>query len=129
MFRFGIVVALISVLLLSACGGGGSGGGSSSSSSGSGGSANASAQGKTVFTTNCKGCHTLDDAGATGSVGPNLEELQPDKATAVRQVDNGGGLMSAFHGQHTDAPINPVAALPSFAGRDTLGARPALGSR
>jgi cbb3-type cytochrome c oxidase subunit III len=118
MFRLGIAAALISALLLSACGGGGSGGGSSSASSASGGSANASAQGKTVFTTNCKGCHTLDDAGATGSVGPNLDELQPDKATVVRQVDNGGGQMPAFKGKLSDAQINAVAAyVSSVAGK------------
>src|SRR4051794_3638995 len=109
MFRLGIAVALTSMLLLSACGGGGSGGGSSSASSGSGGSANASAQGKTVFDTNCKGCHTLKDAGSTGSVGPNLDELQPDKATVVRQVDNGGGPMPAVKGKPRDAQINSVA--------------------
>src|SRR4051794_41946973 len=110
MFRLGIAVALTSMLLLSACGGGGSGGGSSSASSGSGGSANASAQGKTVFTTNCKGCHTLSDAGATGSGGPNLDELQPDKATGVRQVEKGGGPKPAVKGQPTRAPNKPRPA-------------------
>src|SRR3954454_6665699 len=109
MFRLGIAVALTSMLLLSACGGGGSGGGSSSAKSASGGSGDPSAPGKAAFTTNCKGCHTLDDAGATGSVGPNLDELQPDKATVVRQVDNGGGQMPAFKGKLSDAQINSVA--------------------
>ena len=43
---------------------------------GAGGGAAAPAQdGKTIFTsaaTNCKACHTLADAGATGTIGPNL---------------------------------------------------------
>src|SRR6185503_13201000 len=35
--------------------------------------------GKAVFTgaAGCSGCHTLKDAGATGNVGPNLDQLKP----------------------------------------------------
>src|SRR3954466_10947736 len=110
MFR---LCALLTVLglAIAACGGG-SGSSSSSSSSqstSSGGTQSASAQGKQVFTQNCKGCHTLKDAGATGSVGPNLDDLKPDKATVVRQVNNGGGQMPAFKGKLTDAQIDAVA--------------------
>jgi mono/diheme cytochrome c family protein len=107
-------------LLLAACGGDDSGGSSASSAAPStqststgtgsaGGAENASAEGKQVFTQNCKGCHTLQDAGATGSVGPNLDDLKPPKATVVRQVENGGGPMPAFKGKLTDAQINAVA--------------------
>jgi mono/diheme cytochrome c family protein len=122
MFRLGIAVTLLA-LLLAACGGGGggsssSGGGSSSAGGSSGGSTNASAAGKTVFTTNCKGCHTLKDAGSTGSIGPNLDDLQPDKATVVRQVDNGGGPMPAFKGKLSTTQINDVATyVSSVAGK------------
>ena len=36
------------------------------------------AAGKIVFKTKgCTACHTLADAGATGTVGPNLEEAKP----------------------------------------------------
>ena len=119
MFRLGTAVALVALALVSACGGSdssSSGGGSSSSSAS--GSASASAQGKQVFTTNCKGCHTLKDAGATGSVGPNLDDLAPDKATVVRQVNNGGGPMPAFKGKLSDAQINAVATyVSSVAGK------------
>jgi cytochrome c5 len=54
------------------------------------------AEGKTVFTTNCASCHTLKAAGASGTVGPNLDELEPDLATVEQQVVNGGGPMPAF---------------------------------
>jgi mono/diheme cytochrome c family protein len=111
MFRLGAILIVLA-LSIAACGGGGdnSGGGSSSSSStASGGAQNASAQGKTVFTSNCKSCHTLKDAGATGSVGPNLDDLKPDKATVQRQVENGGGPMPAFKGKLSDAQINDVS--------------------
>jgi mono/diheme cytochrome c family protein len=127
MLRLGIAVSLVAVLLVAACGGSdnsSSGGGSSSASSSSStsssasGSASASAQGKQVFTQNCKGCHTLKDASATGSVGPNLDDLQPDKATVQRQVVNGGGPMPAFKGKLSDAQINAVAGyVSSVAGK------------
>ena len=55
-----------------------------------------SAEGKEVFTTNCATCHTLKAAGATGTVGPDLDELEPDLATVEHQVVVGGGPMPAF---------------------------------
>jgi mono/diheme cytochrome c family protein len=114
MFRLAITVSLIALALATACGGGSSGGGSSSagssSSSGASGSASASAQGKKVFASaGCKGCHTLKDAGATGSVGPNLDDVKPDTATVKRQVINGGGPMPAFKGRLSDAQIQAVS--------------------
>jgi mono/diheme cytochrome c family protein len=54
------------------------------------------AEGQTVFTTNCGSCHTLKAAGTSGSVGPNLDELEPSLATVEHQVVNGGGPMPAF---------------------------------
>ena len=115
MFRLGTALLALA-LLLAACGG--SSGSSSSSSSAppasssstsTGGAENASTEGKQVFTRNCGGCHTLKDAGTTGSVGPDLDELKPPKATVVRQVNNGGGPMPAFKGRLTPAQINAVA--------------------
>ena len=110
MFRLGTVVVALA-LLLAACGGSSSSSSSSApaSSSSSGGTQNASAAGKQVFTQNCGGCHTLKDAGTSGSVGPDLDQLQPPKATVVRQVNNGGGPMPAFKGKLSAAQINDVA--------------------
>jgi mono/diheme cytochrome c family protein len=61
-----------------------------------GGESSLVAEGKTVFTTNCGSCHTLKAAGTSGTVGPNLDELEPDLATVEHQVINGGGPMPAF---------------------------------
>ena len=113
MFRLCAVLTVLA-LSIAACGGDDNSSSSSSSSSAgtqsaAGGSEQASAEGKQLFTQNCKGCHTLKDAGATGSVGPNLDDLKPDKATVVRQVNNGGGPMPAFKGKLTDAQIDAVA--------------------
>ena len=67
--------------------------------------------GKAVFTSaGCTGCHTLKAAGATGTVGPNLDDLKPAYATIVHQVEVGGGPMPAFKGQLTDTQIHNVAA-------------------
>jgi mono/diheme cytochrome c family protein len=68
------------------------------------------AAGKAVFTSNCGGCHTLADAGTSGAVGPNLDDLKPDAARVQHQVEVGGGPMPAFKGTLSDAEIANVAA-------------------
>ncbi len=90
-----------------------SGGGSTSApaeTTATDGGATASADGKEVFAANCASCHTLADADANGSFGPNLDEVQPDAATVEAKVKNGGGGMPAFDGQLDDAEIAAVAA-------------------
>jgi mono/diheme cytochrome c family protein len=78
----------------------------------------AGADGKAVFTSNCGGCHTLADAGTSGAVGPNLDDLKPDEARVKTQVENGGGAMPAFKGTLSDAEIASVAAyVSSVAGK------------
>jgi mono/diheme cytochrome c family protein len=54
-----------------------------------GGTQQASAQGKQVFTQNCAACHTLKDANASGQVGPNLDDLKPNKALVLATIKNG----------------------------------------
>ncbi|HEX4525477.1 MAG TPA: cytochrome c [Gaiellaceae bacterium] len=67
--------------------------------------------GQAVFeTTGCGGCHTLKAAGATGTVGPNLDQLKPPLARIVLQVNQGGGPMPAYKGQLTDQQIQDVSA-------------------
>jgi mono/diheme cytochrome c family protein len=69
------------------------------------------AAGKTVFASaGCSGCHTLKAAGATGNVGPNLDQLKPPEVTVVHQVENGGGQMPAFKGTLSAKQIQDVAA-------------------
>ena len=60
------------------------------------GAGSLSAEGEEIFTSTCGSCHTLKAAGTTGTVGPNLDELEPDLATVEHQVVNGGGGMPAF---------------------------------
>ena len=70
------------------------------------------AAGKAIFTgsAGCSGCHTLKDAGATGSVGPNLDQLKPADAAIRTQVENGGGPMPAFKDTLSAKQIDDVAA-------------------
>jgi cbb3-type cytochrome c oxidase subunit III len=80
---------------------------------GQGGSAKPPSQlgtdGKTIFQAECASCHTLKAAQATGTIGPNLDQLKPDEARVKRQVENGGSVMPAFKGKLTAAQIAAVA--------------------
>lgn len=77
----------------------------------SGGAAGGSeAAGKVIFETNCGSCHTLSDAGTTGTVGPNLDDLAPAQDVVAKQVTNGGGAMPPFKGTLTEEQITDVAA-------------------
>jgi mono/diheme cytochrome c family protein len=76
----------------------------------SGGFASLGTDGAAIFKgAGCAGCHTLSAAGATGTVGPNLDQLKPSMAAVVTQVTKGGGVMPAFKGKLTPAQINAVA--------------------
>lgn len=76
------------------------------------------ADGKSIFTGSCGGCHTLADAGTTGTVGPNLDESAPTKELAVERVTNGKGAMPSFKDSLDAAQIEAVAEyVSSRAGR------------
>jgi mono/diheme cytochrome c family protein len=67
--------------------------------------------GKKVFASaNCGSCHTLKAAGATGTVGPDLDTLKPSYDIVVHQVEVGGGVMPAFKGTLSAKQIQDVAA-------------------
>jgi mono/diheme cytochrome c family protein len=90
--------------------------------------ASALAAGKVVFTQNCATCHTLADANAGGSVGPNLDTLKPSDATVKTQVENGGGGMPSFSGTLSSTQISNVAAyVSSVAGKSSNKPPPASG--
>ena len=67
--------------------------------------------GKAVFASaGCGACHTLKAAGATGTVGPNLDQLKPPYDKIVHQVENGGAIMPPFKGKLSAKQIQDVAA-------------------
>jgi mono/diheme cytochrome c family protein len=86
--------------------GGAQGGGRTST-----GSTAAKPTGSAVFASaGCANCHTLKAAGATGSVGPDLDQLQPDASTVSDIVRSGGGGMPSFSGKLSDAETTAVAS-------------------
>ena len=67
--------------------------------------------GKKVFlSAGCTGCHTLKDAGSTGTVGPNLDQAKPPLSLAVARVTKGAGAMPPFKGQLSTKQIADVTA-------------------
>jgi mono/diheme cytochrome c family protein len=67
--------------------------------------------GASVFASaGCGGCHTLDAAGSSGTVGPNLDDADPDFDRVVEMVTNGSGQMPSFEDQLTEKQIRDVAA-------------------
>lgn len=75
--------------------------------------------GKDVFASaGCGGCHTLRDAGSTGTVGPSLDQARPPLSLIVDRVTHGKGAMPAFRGQLSGGQIRAVAQyVASVAGR------------
>jgi cbb3-type cytochrome c oxidase subunit III len=70
--------------------------------------------GKAIFASaGCSGCHTLAAAGATGTVGPNLDQAKPSKELVLDRVTNGRGGMPSFKRQLTEAQIEAVATFVS----------------
>jgi mono/diheme cytochrome c family protein len=66
--------------------------------------------GKEIFAANCTACHTLADADAHGSIGPDLDAAKPSYALAVDRVTNGRGVMPPFGSQLSEQQIQDVAA-------------------
>jgi mono/diheme cytochrome c family protein len=67
--------------------------------------------GKAIFTSaGCVACHTLADANATGTVGPNLDDAKPDYRLATARVTFGKAAMPSFKGQLSTQQIADVAA-------------------
>jgi mono/diheme cytochrome c family protein len=71
--------------------------------------------GRELFGRRCANCHTLKAANAIASVGPNLDELRPNKALVLSAIENGraqgNGQMAAglYTGQDAEDVANFVA--------------------
>jgi len=57
----------------------------------------------------CGTCHTLQSAGSSGDIGPNLDILKPQKAQITNAVTNGIGVMPPWEGILTSEEIEAVA--------------------
>ena len=69
--------------------------------------------GKTLFTVGaippCASCHTLKDAGATGAVGPVLDELQPSADRVVTALKSGIGMMPSYQSSLSEQQMRALA--------------------
>ena len=77
------------------------------------GDANELQLGKTLFTVGanppCSSCHTLKDAGATGAVGPMLDDLQPTADRVLTALKSGIGMMPSYQSSLSEAQMRAVA--------------------
>lgn len=46
-------------------------------------------EGRELFARRCANCHTLEAANAIAQVGPNLDQLRPNKALVLDAIENG----------------------------------------
>ena len=69
--------------------------------------------GKALFqsgaTPACAVCHTLKDAGTSGTIGPDLDEMDLTVETVKRTLIEGVGVMPSFAGSLSDAEMEAVA--------------------
>jgi cytochrome c551 len=86
------------------------GGGDDGGGGGGGGEGDAAAGADVYSSAGCGSCHTFEDAGSTGTIGPNLDESSADFEAAAEQIRTGGGGMPAFEGQLSEQEIADVAA-------------------
>ena len=56
----------------------------------------------------CGVCHTLQAAGSTGDIGPNLDQLKAQMAQIIAVVTNGIGVISPLEGILTYEEIEAV---------------------
>ena len=68
--------------------------------------------GRESFVNTCGGCHILADAGTNGQLGPNLDELAPDRDTVLTAIEVGPGQMpeNLLEGEEARAVADYVAA-------------------
>jgi cytochrome c6 len=57
----------------------------------------------------CGICHTLQHAGTSGTVGPNLDALKPDRDKVAAAVRKGVGAMPAYAEQLSAQEIEALA--------------------
>ena len=113
-----VTVALSAlVLAFAGCGGDDEDSGNGGGTTTGGGAAEtataepAASEGKELFAGTCGSCHTLADAGTSGTLGPNLDELKPDAERVKNAIASGPGAMpeNLFEGAEADAVAEYVA--------------------
>jgi mono/diheme cytochrome c family protein len=55
-------------------------------------------------------CHTLKDAGAAGTIGPDLDELKADAPRIKKVLQEGMGVMPSFADSLDEASMDAIVA-------------------
>jgi mono/diheme cytochrome c family protein len=82
-----------------------------------GGGSNRAAGKRSFASAGCVAGHSLKAAGATGTVGPNLDETKPSYDKAIERVTNGKPPMPSFKGKLSASEIQAVARFVSSSTR------------
>lgn len=69
----------------------------------------------------CSTCHALQAAGASGTVGPSLDELKPEVARVKRALEKGVGAMPSYAQRLSQVQIDALAC---YVARATSGGAP-----
>jgi mono/diheme cytochrome c family protein len=77
-----------------------------------GGAGGAGGEARDMFANTCGGCHTLQAAATTGTIGPNLDDLKPDKEQVLNAIRTGPGQMpeNLFRGADAEAVAEFVSS-------------------
>ncbi|MGB6104024.1 MAG: cytochrome c [Pusillimonas sp.] len=71
-------------------------------------------KGKVLFSTEavpaCAICHALQDAGAEGAIGPDLDELKPDAERIKKVMQEGMGVMPSFADTLDEESMDAIVA-------------------
>ena len=57
----------------------------------------------------CAICHTLNDAGSEGAVGPLLDEIKPSAQRVAKALRNGLGSMPSYGAKLSESQIEALA--------------------
>ena len=113
--RLAVFIIVTCALFAPGCGGGDGNGGDPTETL-------ADTPGAKVFAdAGCGNCHALDAAGTSATVGPDLDEAQPDADEVEQQVREGGGGMPSFEDRLSDQEIRDVAEFVAQATRTATG--------
>ena len=58
----------------------------------------------------CGVCHSVEEAGTIGAIGPKLDDLRPTKEQVERVLANGVGVMPSYGQSLTAEEISDLAA-------------------
>jgi cytochrome c6 len=121
--RLVIVLVLALGFAVAGCGGGGEGGGDGTEAGAATQGDPAAGRDAFLGATDppCGDCHTLADAGTTGTIGPSLDEVKPTFEQVIAALNTGPGEMPDFSDVSPQLKDNIAAYVSTAAGQGEGG--------